>query len=223
MSISPNDVFPAALYALYDGRYGQLADVLALKAGQSSGVVAYATRAELYADLAHAANTPGMVLSDSTPAYNCYYIKIGGSGAGSWSAANWPFRTVAYVSEYVTLNAAISALNTAAVPATLLLNAPSTLAASITTNSNVEIVAMPSGLITLNSGQTLTVGGAFTAGMYQVFSGTGAVAGLKESYVIWFGTTAAAQQAAFDATSSRVIYTPGTYTNTTGIIKTLTA
>jgi hypothetical protein len=45
---------------------------------------------------------------------------------------------------------------------------------------------MNCGLITLNSGQTLTVGGPFSAGDYQVFTGTGIVDGLKESRPEWF-------------------------------------
>lgn len=47
--------------------------------------VSYATRAELYADLLHAANTLGVVFNDGTAAYNGVYVKSGGSGTGAWT------------------------------------------------------------------------------------------------------------------------------------------
>lgn len=47
--------------------------------------VPYATRAGLYADLAHDAGKLGVVYDDSTAAYNGVYVKSGASGAGSWT------------------------------------------------------------------------------------------------------------------------------------------
>lgn len=47
--------------------------------------VAKSTRALLYADLAHAADTLAVVYDDPTPAFNGIYAKVGGSGAGSWA------------------------------------------------------------------------------------------------------------------------------------------
>src|SRR6478609_9513985 len=47
--------------------------------------VSYATRAALYADLAHAANSLGLVYNDSDHAKSGYYVKVGSSGSGSWS------------------------------------------------------------------------------------------------------------------------------------------
>lgn len=44
-----------------------------------------ATRALLYADLAHIADTLAVVYNDATPAQNGIYAKVGGSGSGSWS------------------------------------------------------------------------------------------------------------------------------------------
>lgn len=51
----------------------------------SNGGLIYDTRANLYADLAHAANSSAWVIADSTVAYNGIYRKAGASGAGSWS------------------------------------------------------------------------------------------------------------------------------------------
>lgn len=45
----------------------------------------FATFAIINADLAHAANTLAVVYADTTPANNGTYVKVGGSGSGSWS------------------------------------------------------------------------------------------------------------------------------------------
>lgn len=47
--------------------------------------VAYATKAELDADLAHDADSVGLVYSDGTDANNDLYVKTGASGAGAWT------------------------------------------------------------------------------------------------------------------------------------------
>lgn len=51
----------------------------------ANNAVAYPTRAELYSNLAPAANTLGFVVNDPTTTYNGVYIKAGASGAGSWT------------------------------------------------------------------------------------------------------------------------------------------
>lgn len=45
----------------------------------------YSTRAALYGDLAHAANSWALVIGDPTSGYDGLYQKSGSSGAGSWS------------------------------------------------------------------------------------------------------------------------------------------
>ncbi|MBB4571744.1 hypothetical protein [Rhizobium leucaenae] len=50
-----------------------------------SGTIAKDTRVNLYADLAHDADTMAWVYADTTTAYNGIYRKSGASGAGSWS------------------------------------------------------------------------------------------------------------------------------------------
>lgn len=47
--------------------------------------VAYGTRAELNADLAHAAASVALVYNDPTVANNDLYVKVGASGTGSWT------------------------------------------------------------------------------------------------------------------------------------------
>ncbi|TDX72592.1 hypothetical protein EDE05_12813 [Neorhizobium sp. R1-B] len=51
----------------------------------AGGSLIYSTRAALFADLAHAANSMAWVLGDSTAAYNGIYGKVGASGSGSWA------------------------------------------------------------------------------------------------------------------------------------------
>jgi lysophospholipase L1-like esterase len=50
-----------------------------------NGGLVYTTRAALFADLAHSANSSAWVFGDPTAAYNGIYMKIGASGAGSWT------------------------------------------------------------------------------------------------------------------------------------------
>lgn len=52
--------------------------------GANSGSV-FTTRAALFADLAHAANSMAWVIGDTTVAYNGIYRKSGASGTGSWT------------------------------------------------------------------------------------------------------------------------------------------
>lgn len=70
-----------ALGQALDTSFDDLRQILAL-----GGVTIYkTTRALLYADLAHVADTIAAVTMDSTAAYNGIYVKSGASGSGSWS------------------------------------------------------------------------------------------------------------------------------------------
>jgi hypothetical protein len=60
----------------------------------AGAVVVKDTLAHLAADLAHAANTLGVVWSDGTVANNGVYAKVGGSGAGSWSITGLTFPAI---------------------------------------------------------------------------------------------------------------------------------
>lgn len=50
-----------------------------------AGSIAKSTRALLYADLAHVADVTAWVYADSTAAHNGIYVKVGGTGTGSWT------------------------------------------------------------------------------------------------------------------------------------------
>ncbi len=61
----------------------------------TGGAIVYATRATLYADLAHPAGAAAWVVADSTGAYNGIYGKSGSTGSGSWSRiADLPFQVI---------------------------------------------------------------------------------------------------------------------------------
>jgi len=62
-----------------------------------------------------------------------------------------------------------------------------TLTTSVTIPSNITLEIENGAVINIASSKTLTINGSFSAGLYQVFSGDGSVAGLKESNIIWFG------------------------------------
>lgn len=61
----------------------------ALNEGQAAGVIGYATRALLEADLAHDAGTIAYVTNDAAGSNNGVYIKVGGSGSGSWTQSSY--------------------------------------------------------------------------------------------------------------------------------------
>ncbi|MGR9355867.1 hypothetical protein [Rhizobium leguminosarum] len=55
----------------------------------------YTSRAALFADLAHDANSSAWVMGDTTAAFNGVYVKSGASGSGSWSrVGDLPFSFV---------------------------------------------------------------------------------------------------------------------------------
>jgi hypothetical protein len=67
----------------------------AITAGLSNGGLIYDTKANMNADLAHAANASAWVIADSTVANNGIYRKSGVSGAGSWTRiADLPYTVV---------------------------------------------------------------------------------------------------------------------------------
>ncbi|MHC2215513.1 hypothetical protein [Rhizobium leguminosarum] len=49
-----------------------------------NGGLVYTSQAALFADLAHAANSSAWVIGDANAALNGVYMKVGGSGTGSW-------------------------------------------------------------------------------------------------------------------------------------------
>lgn len=63
-------------------------EIDSLQAATANGHKGYLTQSALYADLTPAAGTLGEVTNDSDPDKNGTYIKIGGTGTGSWTQSN---------------------------------------------------------------------------------------------------------------------------------------
>ncbi|MBY5750820.1 hypothetical protein [Rhizobium leguminosarum] len=60
-----------------------------------NGGLVYTSQAALFADLAHGANSSAWVIGDANAALNGIYMKVGGSGAGSWTrVADLPYSFV---------------------------------------------------------------------------------------------------------------------------------
>lgn len=68
------------------------------------------------------------------------------------------------------------------------------LSANLTVNSNISLISFKQGLISIDTGKTLTINGPFEAGLYQVFTGAGTVSfgsgAVKEVYAEWWGAVA---------------------------------
>ena len=94
---------------------------------------------------------------------------------------------IAYVSNYASFAAAVTAIGSTATK--LILDTGTTVSTTVSTPVTLEIEGTRMGGVTVANGVTLTINGDFNAGLYQVFNcvGTGTVAGLKYSKPEWFG------------------------------------
>ncbi len=122
---------------------------LVAAAVELGAVVVVATQSALYADLAHAANTLGIVWQDATPANNAVYVKTGASGAGGWSLTNLtvPGALSAYW-ENALAEAQAAAVQTAADRAVVASDmAVATTAAATATAAEIQAVAAESAAV----------------------------------------------------------------------------
>ncbi|MBB4235034.1 hypothetical protein [Rhizobium esperanzae] len=134
--------------------------------GSNAGTVKL-TRALLYADLLHAADTMAWVMQDATIDYNGIYQKIGASGVGSWTrVADLPFSfIVATDAGAGTPNAIIATSDMPASESALIVFT----VFEANTASPVTVSFNGSSALTIktNSGNDIAVGG-LTAGL-QIF------------------------------------------------------
>ncbi|MBB6299896.1 right-handed parallel beta-helix repeat-containing protein [Rhizobium leucaenae] len=125
----------------------------------SNGGLVYASRALLYADLAHVANTSAWVIGDSTVAYNGVYTKVGASGSGSWlRISDLPYSFIVASNSGAGTGNAIIATTSIPVSASALV----VLNITATNASSPVTVAFNGGVaLTLktNSGNDISVGG----------------------------------------------------------------
>ena len=100
------------------------------------------------------------------------------------------YKMVHYVGDpiYPTLAAAVATLNAAGSPCTLVAPAGAhSIAANLTVNSVITLLPLNGADIQIDVGVTLNILGRCDAGRYRVFSGSGAVTGLKSALPEWFG------------------------------------
>lgn len=90
------------------------------------------------------------------------------------------------VRSYGTIQNAVNAVPSAS-SKTIYITNTQTIAANLTIPSNISVVVLKGGSFSISSGVTLTINGAFQAGIFQVFSGAGSVAGLRYAVPEWWG------------------------------------
>jgi len=86
------------------------------------------------------------------------------------------------------LSTAVTAIGGAS--KTLIIDVATSLSGNTTVPSTLNLMMLKSGLITIETGVTLTISGPFSAGLYQVFSGTGLVVLgdlIYTAYPEWWG------------------------------------
>lgn len=88
-------------------------------------------------------------------------------------------------SDYASLSAAITAIGSTS--CTLIIDTNQTVSTNVTIPSTCSVIVQKGAIITVASSKTLTITGPLYAGDYQIFSGTGAVSGLKRINAKWFG------------------------------------
>ena len=93
------------------------------------------------------------------------------------------------VSDYLSLADAVAQLG--ATPVTLYINSPQTVTANLVIPSTLLLRVISPNVITINNGVTLTINGPLSAGLYQIFEGTGTVVlgpgTVVEVYPQWWG------------------------------------
>lgn len=146
------------------------------------------------------------------------------SGVPIWSVDNVPPSgwtalpigvTEVRTSDYADLNTAVTAIGGSSVA--LICDSNTAVTADLTIPTSITIVTEPVCNIDVGGAFTLTFEGSLSTGTVEVFTGTGAVAGLKEARPEWWGAKSdgsADATAAFNyamAASPNVILSAGTY------------
>jgi len=149
-------------------------------------------------------------ITTSAGAQKFYWYGVSLIDAAS-AIANDPRISGVYdLANYASLPAAVAAIGSTR--ATLRHGTDLTLSADLTIPANIELQQYNGAIITIASTKTLTINGPFSAGISQVFAGSGAVVGLKEARPEWFGTGATALAKAFaSAMTGNIILTSGDY------------
>jgi hypothetical protein len=161
-------------------------EIASLQAAQTSGTIGFTTVALMNADLNHNANTLAIVTNDATQANNVTWIKLGASGTGSWQKSNMsPFLPFYDSRNYTDIADWLTIIGSTV--STLFLTSTLTVVNNATIPITASIVVLKGGNFNISSGKVLTVTGSLIAGKFQIFSGMGTVANLKDVYPEWWG------------------------------------
>jgi len=148
------------------------ASIAALQAAQASGSIGFTSYSTMTASLNYNAGTTAILAGDSTPANDGTYVKTGASGSGSWVKSAFVGPAWINANLYSSLASAVSAQGSSVKH--LVISAPMTLTADMTSPSTLSIEIINGGSINTN-GFNLTINGPFKAGSNQVFTGAGSV------------------------------------------------
>jgi len=147
----------------------------AVEAGQNSSALGYTTKALLDADLAHVAGTMAVVTNDATADNNTYWIKLGGSGSGSWQKSAVSAFLPYYSSrQFTTLAQAITAIGNSNTTV-LRMSSSLTVTDGDTVPANISILVDNGGMFVGSGTEDLTINGPFHSGQHQAFSAVGAL------------------------------------------------
>lgn len=221
---SKAQVFQTLLSGLrFDGSTLSGGKVYFYSPGTTTAKAVYTTRAKTV----QAANPYTLDSNGQATVYGdgVYDIKVttsGGTQKAYWynvALQDYTSVATATIDDYASLTAAVTAIG--ATPTRLVINSATTITGNTTVPTTLELDITKAGSI--NQGAyTLTINGPFSAGYYQVFTGTGLVAGLKEVIPQWYGAVVdgatddmAAIQDAYDTIVStgygRIVFPPGVY------------
>lgn len=99
------------------------------------------------------------------------------------------FQVTDGITTFASMLTSIGATNT-----TIIVDSPIAIIADATVDANISLDIRGTGLFTISAGKVLTINGSFTAGLRQVFAGTGTVVfgvnTIKEVYPQWWGALA---------------------------------
>ncbi len=130
------------------------------------------------------------------------------------------------VRNYASLSAAVTAIGS--LSATLLIPTSQVVSSSLTVPSNINLEILKGGLLSVSSGQILQISGGLSAGLFQVFTGTGTVifdtGVIKQAVPQWWYIGSGSWHTAFNAGLTAIsgkgipLFVPGQRYRTTGTI-----
>ncbi|MGR9253297.1 hypothetical protein [Rhizobium leguminosarum] len=168
-----------------------------------NGGLVYTSQAALFADLAHAANSSAWVIGDANAALNGVYMKVGGSGTGSWiRVADLPYSFVKLIDAGAGTANAIQL--TSAIPTSASVLRTSNVFEANTGNVTISENGGSAKALLTNSGNQIAPGG-LVAGMMIVYVDGGSAFRLlsdQASAAIQAAAEAAAAAAASSAAAA---------------------